>query len=156
MDEKVKRIYSEVNSVLNMLGEEYIQKLPKNLYDLVKSNQLEGYNPTYIKEKDLSEQNIQKESLSMIALFHLNYWCETEQEKQELKKLLSNNEEKYKKELEEKYSYDNLFKNKSSNITQETENKQEQRREQTDIKIVPKESFIQKIVNLIKNLFKRK
>ena len=35
----------------------------------------------------------------MIALFHLNYWCNSQEEKQELNDLFKENEIKYQPEL---------------------------------------------------------
>ena len=36
MNEKTKEIYSEVYQVLNLLGNEYIDKLPKSLFNMLK------------------------------------------------------------------------------------------------------------------------
>ena len=119
-------MYSEVNSVLNMLGDGYINKLPRSLYNMVVSEKLDTYNPTYEGTIALDMQNIKRESLSMIALFHLNYWCEDENEKNELRQLFKDNEDKYQTELGEKYKTDNLFKELNNSIanTQITENVQ--------------------------------
>lgn len=46
----------------------------------------------------------------MIALLHLNYWCNSENEKQGLLKLFKYNEEKHQAEIREKYNPDNIFK----------------------------------------------
>lgn len=126
MDIKTKEMYSEVNSVLNMLGDGYINKLPRSLYNMVVSEKLDTYNPTYEGTIALDMQNIKRESLSMIALFHLNYWCEDENEKNELRQLFKDNEDKYQTELGEKYKTDNLFKELNNSIanTQITENVQ--------------------------------
>ena len=111
-----KEIYSEVFSVLNLLGDDYIKKLPTKLYSMIKEEKLNTYNPKYVAEKTLVEQNIKKESLSMIALFHLNYWCTSEEEKENLKKIFENNERKYQEELTNKYNPNNIFKNKTQEI----------------------------------------
>ena len=36
MDIKTKETYSEVYSILNMLGENYITKIPSKLYQMIK------------------------------------------------------------------------------------------------------------------------
>lgn len=110
MDIETKEIYSEVYSVLNMLGDSYITKLPSSLYKMIKEEKLNEYNPYYDSSIELEQQNIRKESISMIALFHLNYWCSSSEEKQKLKELFKDNEVKYQKELREKYNPDNIFK----------------------------------------------
>ena len=75
MDEMTQEIYSEVYSILNLLGDYFINKLPTSLYEMIKKEKSSTYNPQYSKKIDLNEQNIKRESLSMIAIFHLNYWC---------------------------------------------------------------------------------
>ena len=40
-------IYSEVYSVLNILGEKYINALPEKLYVLIEENRDKSYNPTF-------------------------------------------------------------------------------------------------------------
>ena len=121
MDIKIKEIYSEVYSVLNMLGDSYITKLPSSLYKMIKEEKLNEYNPYYDSSIALEQQNIRKESISMIALFHLIYWCSSPEEKQELKEMFKDNEVKYQAELRENYNPDNIFKKqnirKKENIT---------------------------------------
>ena len=92
MKEETKEIYSEVYSVLNMLGDKYIKKLPVSLFSMIQKERKRLYNPIYSKEIALSNQNIKRESISMIALFHLNYWCNSDKEKQELKRIFKENE----------------------------------------------------------------
>lgn len=81
MDIKTKEIYSEVYGILNMLGNNYIMKLPSSLYKMIEEEKSNEYNPKYDSEVSLEEQNIRRESISMIALFHLNYWCCSNEEK---------------------------------------------------------------------------
>lgn len=151
MDIKTKEIYSEVYSVLNMLGDSYITKLPSSLYKMIKEEKLKEYNPDYDSNIALEQQNIRKESISMIALFHLNYWCNSEEEKNELKTLFKANEEKYQAEIREKYNPDDIFKNKKQNYIEETKHTEEN----TSMIAVQEEKWYKKIFNLIKNLFKK-
>jgi len=83
-------------------------------------------------------------------MLDLNYWCNSEEEKQELLKAYSNNDKKREKELREKYNPDNIFKNKNKEIEQE---KTEE--ETTALVKYKEESFIKKIINRIKRFFKR-
>lgn len=148
MDIKTKEIYSEVYSILNMLGESYIEKLPSKLYNLIKEEKSAEYNPQYNGTIALEQQNIKKETLSMIALFHLNYWCNSEEEKHELNKLFNENEEKYQAELREKYNTDNLFKNRNEEKAENIVTEQSL--------VEYKEPFFKRILNKIKSLFKLK
>jgi len=144
MDIKTKEIYSEVYSVLNMLGDSYITKLPSSLYKMIKEEKLNEYNPYYDSSIALEQQNIRKESISMIALFHLNYWCTSEEEKQELNNLFIENEEKHQAELREKHNTDNLFKNRNNNVENIASEK---------ALVEYREPFFKRIINKIKNLF---
>ena len=110
MNIKTKEIYSEVYQVLNLLGNEYINKLPNSLLNMLKEKRNINYNPQYIEDIPLNKQNIRKETLAIIALLHLNYWCDNEKEKLELKQILKNHEDKYQQELRNKYNSEDIFK----------------------------------------------
>ncbi len=146
MDIKTKETYSEVYSILKMLGENYITKLPSQLYQMIKEEKSNEYNPQYDSTIALEQQNIKKETISMIALFHLNYWCNSQEEKQELKKLFEDNEVKYQVELREKYNPDNLFKKRNS--------QQEENIITNQVSMVEyKKPLFKRIINKIKIIF---
>ena len=146
-----QEIYSEVYSILNLLGDSYISKLPNSLLKMIKEEKSNTYNPQYNENQSLNEQNIKKESLSMIALFHLNYWCNSQEEKEELEQLFKANEEKYQAELREKYNPDNIFQNNSQPIIQQSEPIPQQ---QGLVEV--KQGFFAKFVNRIKEIFRLK
>ena len=85
MNVATQEMYSEVYSILNLLGNSYIAKLPKSLFKMIEEEKSSTYNPQYREDQSLNEQNIKRESLSMIALFHLNYWCNSDEEKEQKK-----------------------------------------------------------------------
>ena len=143
MNIKTKEIYSEVYQVLKLLGNEYIDKLPKSLFNMLEEKRDIHYNPKYTENIPLNKQNINKETISIIALLHLNYWCENENEKHELNQILKNNEIRYQDELRKKYNQDNLFKKR----TQENSIK-------SQVNLVEyKESIFKKFIKKIKNIF---
>ena len=97
----------------------------------------------------LTEQNISKEALSMIALIHLNYWCENEQEKAELNRIFKENAIKNEEERRLKYSPDNIFKNKKEVVPKEETAK--------NIQMVEyKENVFKRIIDFIKSIFIKK
>ena len=151
MNVDTQEMYSEVYSILNLLGNNYIAKLPKSLFKMIEEEKSSTYNPQYSEDKSLNEQNIKRESLSMIALFHLNYWCNSNEEKEQLKQLFKNNEEKHQAEIRKKYNPDNLFKNRRQEITTESQPFI------NDVAIVKykEKNFLQKIFDKIKYLFKK-
>ena len=144
---ETKEVYSEVYEVLNFLGKEYIDKLPFDLFNMLKEKRDKDYTPWYDENLPLAKQNIKKEALAIIALLHLNYWCENEREKEEIKKILKDNEDKYQEELRKKYNPDDIFK-KHISISNTV-------KEETAL-VVYKESIFKKIINKIKRVFNLK
>ena len=143
MNIKTKEIYSEVYQVLNLLGSEYIDKLPNSLLNTLKEKRNINYNPQYIEDIPLNKQNIRKETLAIIALLHLNYWCKNEKEKIELKQILKNNEYRYQQELRNKYNPKNMF----------IKNKQEKIVENEVSLIEYKEPLFKRFISKIKSIF---
>lgn len=148
MNVQTREIYSEVYSILNLLGESYIKKLPVSLFNMIKEERKQDYNPKYDSTINLEQQNIKRDSLSMIALFHLNYWCDSDEEKNELKKLFKTNEEKHQAEIREKYNPDNLFKKRTEEIKTE-----ENTTENAVAMVEYKESIFKRFINKIKSIF---
>lgn len=148
MNVQTQEIYSEVYSILNLLGESYIDKLPVSLFNMIKEERKQDYNPKYDSTINLEQQNIKRDSLSMIALFHLNYWCNSDEEKNELKKLFKTNEEKHQAEIREKYNPDNLFKKRTEEIKTE-----ENTTENAVAMVEYKESIFKRFINKIKSIF---
>lgn len=143
MNIKTKEIYSEVYQVLNLLGNEYIDRLPKSLFNMLEEKRNINYEPKYTEDLPLNKQNIKKETLSIIALLHLNYWCENVNEKNELNQMFKNNEDRYQDELRKKYDPDNIFKKHiQENIIK------------NEVSLVEyKESIFKRLINKIKSLF---
>ena len=153
-----KEMYSEVYGILKALGEKYINKLPKTVLKVITECKEENYNPEYSMSIPLKEQDINRKSLAMIALFHYNYWCETEEERKKFKNMLETNEEKYQKEMQEKYSNDKIVNKATTKIEEETISEKVDRfvevSNQSTANIVEyKQSFFNKIIDKIKQWF---
>lgn len=151
MNIKTKEIYSEVYQVINLLGNDYLDKLPTSLINMLREKRAVNYNPQYTDDIPLNEQNIKKETISIIVLLYLNYWCKDENEKLAVKQTLKNNEDKYQLELREKYNPDNIFSNqhKNSSIDNVQNNQELSLIETNNIK------WYKKILNTIKNFFRK-
>lgn len=145
MNIETKEIYSEVYQVLNLLGNEYIDKLPSSLFRMVKEKRDSNYVPQYREEIPLNKQNIKKETLAIIALLYLNYWCENEKEKLEIKQILNKNEQKHQQELRNKYNPEDIFKKRKFN---------QKNIEQNQVSMIEyKESFLKRMIRKIKIYF---
>lgn len=105
--------YAEVEAILNILEDEYVNKIPQKVRKFFSDEKIEDYRPVINVNVPLTEQNLKRETMILLAILNLNYWYENKNEKQEFLNELSQNENERKK-LEEKYSPDNLFKNKKN------------------------------------------
>ena len=108
------RVYSEVYSILNMLGSRYIGKLPKKLYRLIESKKSDEYCLQVNSIRDLNG-SVQRETLALIALLHLNYWCCDQQERYVLQRIFRENTVKSEQMKRERYNPDELFTKKNGN-----------------------------------------
>ena len=148
---ETEKTYSEVYGILNMLGNEYISKIPSGLYEMIKNKRGSEYSPRYNENMVLEKQNVSKKALSMVALIHLNYWCDSVEEKNELKKIFKENEEEKNKKLREEYSIENLF-NKNMN---KIDNQSNEELKTNALMEVKEENIIKKIFSKIKSWFIR-
>ena len=139
--------YSEVDEILSLMEEEYVNKIPSKVLEFIKREKLDDYSPNIKADIPLTEQNLKRDTMIMLAVLNLNYWCESEEEKQEFLDELAKNE-KERKALEEKYNPDNIFKNKINNEDTIKQN------------ILPveykKENIFKKILNKISSFFKKR
>ena len=144
MENNLKKAYSEIYEILNLMEEEYVNKVPQKLRDLFKMEKEDNFSVNINTDKPLENQNLQKDTLTILAILYINYWSESDEEKQELIKFFRDVDKKN----EEFYSTENLFKKqeKKANLNENTTNLQ---------LIVPKNNFFIKIINKIKNLFKK-
>lgn len=141
------KAYTEVNCLLEYLPQSYIDKLPKKLIELIQNQSNKQYNINIDTNKSLLEQNFSKKAKDLIAVIKYNYWS-TNEEKQQLQQIFYDNENKYQKELSEKYDLNNIFKKKESKMEMpQIENNVQM--------VVYKENIFIRIFNKLKNLIKK-
>lgn len=146
-----RQAYSEIIGFLNILSEKKRNEIPRKLIELFEEEKDKEYIKIIDSNIPIKDQNLKEETLAIIAILNLEYWCKDEQEKQRLKEIYSKNEEEYQKTLHDKYSVDNLFKN---NYIQPEIKKEEPITSNEVAMVEYKESIIKKIINKIKNFFK--
>lgn len=145
-----KQAYAEIDNFLGLLDEETRNKVPEQLRKIFKEEKAYNYNKKIDVNKPISEQNLKDETLAIIALLNLKYWCNDENEKKRLKEIYSKNEEKYQEILREKYNTDNLFKNRDSRKNLDTN------KEETALVVKNKGSIFRRLMNFIKRKFNNK
>lgn len=142
--------YTEVYEILSFMEQKYVDMIPLKLLELFKEEKEKEYKPNINPTIPLDEQNLQKKTLSILAMLNLNYWCEDENEKKELIALYAENDKRKEEELREKYNPDNLFKKKEQ-IVEDNEIKQDN----TQLIEYKEQNIFKKILNKIMNFFKK-
>lgn len=137
-----RQAYSEVDEFLGLISNENRNKLPQKLRDFFKEekdiNYIKGINPNV----PIKNQELKEETLGIIALLNLQYWCEDENEKERLKEVYAKNEKIYQEHLQIQFNPNEIFK------------KKEHIKENVAV-VEYKESIIKKFIKKIKNLFFR-
>lgn len=85
------KIYSEVDCVIESLDIEYKNKIPPQLLQLIKAKKIRGYKPNIDIKKSLYEQGVEHDTLALLAMIYYNCWCNDDNEKKELLKILMDN-----------------------------------------------------------------
>lgn len=103
--------YAEILEILDYMEEEYVNKIPQKLINVIKENALDTYERHLDANVPLEEQEISEKTTAILAMLMLNYWCESPEQKQELTDMFNENERKYQEELQRKYDPNNIFNN---------------------------------------------
>ena len=134
---------TEILNIIKKIGYEYSSKLPTKFIEYLMENSIEDEQNKYTGFDENGNIKVSPIAEEMLDYLNMEYWA-TEEEKKELLKIYENNE----KILNEKYNYDNLFKNKK--------HINEEKKEETSLITVPKKSKISIIFEKIKQLLKIK
>ena len=163
LKKSTRQAYSELYGFLEYLDEETRNKVPLKLREFFKNEKDNEYYHNMDFVTLLNKHTLKRETLALIALLNLQYWCDDEKEKKRLWNVYNSNEEKYQKIIQEKYSVENLFNNKKdediSNVYKKNinnkENQDEIRKEEglIDLKNV---KWYMKFWNYILKNFRKK
>ena len=145
MKDDVLKAYAEVDEILYLLDKKYLERVPLKIRNFFKKFKLKDNNPNINIEVPLNEQCLQRKTFVFLAILYLNYWCNSEEEKQDLLRQFSDNGKRKEQELREKYNPENLFKKEKINTKQE----------QMDIIEYKKDNFIKRILSRILKIFKK-
>lgn len=87
-----KRVNKELVIILNKLN--YINKIPSELYDYLRTNQDENWNFIYNDELALEYQPMKRQTAILLSNIYLKYICLDKYERERLKKIYIENGEK--------------------------------------------------------------
>jgi len=107
--------YAELLDILSFMEEKDVNKIPQKLMNIFKDYASTTYEKHINPAIPIEEQDISDETAGLLILLSINYWHETDAQKQELLNILKENDIKKEKELQQKYSYDKIFNNTLEN-----------------------------------------
>ena len=142
MEEINKRLV-EVASILKKLDDEYINKIPQEVWDFITENKDENYVFKYDDNKTLAEQNLSIDTISILTYINMEYLLE-EEAKRELLDLLKNDEITAEQKKRKKYNPDDLFNNRKA-----------MQKEQVSLVEVKIEKWYEKLFLFFKNMFRK-
>lgn len=117
METRTKDACVEILTILNLLEDEKKKQIPENVIEFFEENKSENYFANIVPDTPLENQKLLPETIDMLAVLKLNYWCDDKEEKEKLISLLNGNEKKYQNELikiRERNNSNNIFKNKEN------------------------------------------
>ena len=89
-----RQAYTEIDNILSIMPESYIKKVPLNLREKFKNEKDISYSFEIDNTKHLNEQGLSNKSLALLAMLKYNYWCDSEEEKKQLQTMFIENEDK--------------------------------------------------------------
>lgn len=143
LDTEIKKAYSEVYEILKLVDKEYFDKIPKKFVKFLEREKDNNYIPNINENISLEEQKLLNDTINILAMIKLDYWCSSEEEKSELLKLLNGNEKKYKEKINEKYNPENIFEKPTN-------------REIKDLVEVKEKKWYEKFWDMFRNILKKR
>ena len=109
--EEYKIACAEVLEIISYIPFIDYIKIPIKKLQLFKKYAKDGINFSYNPELSLEEQNVSEKAKTIIALLYRDYWA-TPLQKEKIIAKEQNDRQKFDQENREKYSSENLFKNR--------------------------------------------
>ena len=142
-----KQAYSEVDEYIELLTERERNKVPEELRTIFKeekdSNYFKGINPNI----PIKDQDLKSETLAIIALLYLNYWCIDNNDKNSLMRKLEVNDKIFKENFQVDFDFDNIVKKRKID-SNEFQNYEENKM----VKLKENSSFFTKIIEKMKKI----
>ena len=142
-----RNAYAEVDNFIECLDLYHKNKVPDDIREYFKKEKNKNYNKMIDINQPIKNQNLIDETLAIIAMLNLKYWCDDEEEKKRLMTIYSENEKKYQNELNEKYDIERVFKERNS--------KKELNFQDERVLDIKREGLFFRLKNRILNFFKK-
>lgn len=144
MNNLYAKAYTEVLEIINHFSEDEYKKIPKEKIDFYEKHKDRKYDFKINPNIDLAEQNISRKANAILVSLFRDYFA-TAKQKEILKNLLQQNQEKLEKEKYLKYNPDNIFNKSNSNINDS--------KDKVALVEIKNEVWYRKILNFCKRIF---
>lgn len=144
MNNLYAKAYTEVLEIINHFSEDEYKKIPKEKIDFYEKHKDRKYDFKINTNIDLAEQNISRKANAILVSLFRDYFA-TAKQKEILKNLLQQNQEKLEKEKYLKYNPDNIFNKSNSNINDS--------KDKVALVEIKNEVWYRKILNFFKRIF---
>ena len=144
MNNLYAKAYTEVLEIINHFSEDEYKKIPKEKIDFYEKHKDRKYDFKINPNIDLAEQNISRKAIAILVSLFRDYFA-TAKQKEILKNLLQQNQEKLEKEKYLKYNPDNIFNKSNSNINDS--------KDKVALVEIKNEVWYRKILNFFKRIF---
>ena len=144
MNNLYAKAYTEVLEIINHFSEDEYKKITKEKIDFYDKHKDRKYDFKINPNIDLAEQNISRKANAILVSLFRDYFA-TAKQKEILKNLLQQNQEKLEKEKYLKYNPDNIFNKSNSNINDS--------KDKVALVEIKNEVWYRKILNFFKRIF---
>jgi len=142
--------YAEVYTILSYLDEEELNKIPKEIMEVIETKRNIDYSYEINDKLDLSNQPMLTETKALLFNLFRDY-LSTPEQKEKIKRMQQ--EDRWKAEEKKKQDYGdiNIFDRKNNIEKEIVENIEE-----TYPVVIKNENIFKKIISFIKNIFRKK
>lgn len=137
--------FSEVNAILNIMPSNLFNKIPLKFRQMISEYKNNSYNPQI--EEPVEDYELKDETKIILSLIYRDFLC-SDEEKERLKVRDAQKLQEEEEQLREKYNPDNIFNNRKTENVETVE--------EPVAMVEYKESFFTRIINKIKNIFRKK
>ena len=137
----------EVETILKKLDENYINKIPTEIWDFIEKNKDDQYIFFYDDNIELSNQNLNIDTIAILSYINMEYLLD-EKSKKEVEEILIKDGAFLEQQKMKKYNPENIFKNKEN-----IENKGE--RDVSMIEVKEKCKWYQKIISFFRKMWRK-
>ena len=140
---------AEVSQILNLLGNEYINKIPYKFLKFMEENKAEHISIS-ITEDNYENVELTRNAIIIISMLNLNYWVTDPEEKEKLLRIYQENDRKFLNKVPNYKNSDWLSNNREEKSFEKPKN------ETKYLINIEQQSVFTKVINFIKSLFMKK